>query len=424
MAESQQQPNAALRFPAGLNNRARETALPEGALRTCTNLDVTREGTLRVRDGLRLILTGAWHSLYAHPHGAYLCAVQNNVLGVVRQGVFTALTAVLGPVRYADLNGEVFWTDGNSQGRIDAAGGLTFWGLNPPPPLQAIVVTGQGGLAAGTYQITYTARVNGLESGAPDPLALEVAAGGGIQVTIPASSARFAVYVTPPNGQSSEFAQAAELAGGATAVIGVGQRGKNLESLRAVKPFAADHLCAYKGRLWAATGSTVWFTDTLSPHWLFPENGYFLFDAPVTLLEATEDGIYIAAGERTYFLQGTELDKLNLRPVLYYGAVPGSGLGSFPYYILIDAQGMVPTRSCAWLSTDGVFCIGRAGGMVSRVTDTQMSLSAGLRGLVAYWTHDGLRSFLVATDETETVVNAARDQAVATVFQNGVVLGP
>lgn len=413
-----------LKFPGGVNNRDREYALPEGSLREAVNLDVTRDGGLRVRDGLRQLMTGAWHSLFPHPHGAYLCAVKDGSLGVVKTGEFTALTTVAGPVRYADLNGDVFWSDGHIQGRIDGAGALAAWGLNPPPALQAVALTGQGGLDAGTYQITYTATINGLESGAPNPVILDVVAGGGIQVTTPASAARFAIYITPPNGQSLEFARAAELVGGVTAVIGAGNRGKNLESLRAVKPFPADHLCAYKGRLWAATGMTVWFTDTLSPHWLFPENGYFLFDAPVTLLEAAEDGLYIAAGERTYFLQGTELDKMNLRPVMYHGAVSGSGFGEFPYYVLIDAQGMMPTRSCAWLSTDGVFCIGRAGGMVSRVTDKSVSLSTGLSGLITYWQHDGMRSFMVATNDQEQVVNAARDQTVATVFQQGVSLGP
>jgi len=426
MAEPQKQtdPSIALKFPEGINNRARETSLPEGSLRECTNLDVTNEGTLRVRDGLRQLMTGAWHSLYPHPHGAYLCAVKDGSLGVVKNSEFISLTPVVGPVRYADFNGDVFWSDGDSQGRIDGSGGLVVWGLNPPPQLQVVVVSDQGGLDAGDYQITYTASVNGLESGAPYPVQVKVPAGGGIQVTTPVSSARFSIYLTPPNGQSLEFTKVADLSGGVITVVGSGQRGKNLESLGAVKPPPSDHLCAYKGRLWAATGTTVWFTDTLSPHWLFPENGYFLFDAPVTLLEAAEDGLYIAAGERTYFLQGTELDKMNLRPVLYNGAVPGSGLGEFPYYVLIDSQGMIPTRSCAWLSTDGVFCVGRAGGMVSRVTDKSVSLSAGLRGLSAYWQHDGLRTFLLATDNQEQVVNAARDRSVAVLFQNGVSLGP
>lgn len=415
--ESPDDPSVTLKFNAGLNNRARETALPEGALRQCTNLDVTNEGTLRVRDGLRLWLSGAWHSLYPHPHGAYLCAVKDSMLGVVKNSGFTALTAVVGPVRYAELNGDIFWSDGTEQGRIDGAGALVGWGLNPPPALQATVVAGQGGLAAGTYQITYTALVSGLESGAPVPLQLEVATGGGISVTTPTSSARFAVYLTPPNGQSHEFAKVAELAGGVTVVVGDGWRGKNLESLRAVKPYPADFLCAYKGRLWGTLENTLWFTDALSPHWLFPENGYFLFDAPITLLEATEDGLYIAAGERTFFLQGTEPGSWALRTVRYSGAVRGSGFGLAPFEVMGGTA-----KACVWLATDGVFCIGRASGAVLVVTDKAMSLSAGLRGLSVYWEHAGLCAFLVATDDQEQVGNVADDSTVATVFQHGVVL--
>lgn len=415
-------PSIALRFPKGLNNRDRETALPDGALRVARNLDVTNNGTLRVRDGLRSVLAGDWHSLYPHPHGTSLLAVKDDVLGLF-DGGFTGLVAVSGPVRYCELNGEVFWTDGDVQGRIDATGALKPWGLNPPPPIQALPVL-TGGMDAGTYQVTYTALVAGLESGAPTPEQVGVAQGGGIQVTMPAGSATFAVYVTTANGESASFAKVAELAGGATAAIAADTpRGKNLESLRAVKPFAADHLCSYKGRIWAATGSTVWFTDTLSPHWLFPENGFFLFDAPVTLLAPVEDGLYIAAGNRTWFLQGAALDQFALRPVAAHGAVSGTGLIAFPYYILLG-QGQPPGPACAWLSTDGVFCIGRAGGVINRVTDAQLSLATGLRGITAFWEHDGLRSFLLATSDDAQVVNAVRDVAVLSVLQQGVVLGP
>lgn len=413
----------ALRFPAGLNNRARETALPDGALRQCTNLDVTNEGGVLVRAGLRLLASGVWNSLFTPSFADYCCAVRNGWLGIWQNDAFTPIVEVTPPVCYAELNGEVYWSDGELQGRLTATGAAATWGLEAPPQPVVVAVTGQGGLASGDYQVALTALVGGLESGALSPVPVTVAAGGGIQVTAPAApgTVSFAVYCTPPNGSSAELTQALHLAGGATAVIGAGESGRRLETLGAVKPLPAQALCVYRGRLWAASGTVVWFTDEASPHWLFPERGYFQFEAPVTLLAAAEDGIYVAAGERTYFLQGRSPQDMTQRPVLAAGAVPGTQLSAFPFASLLSGPGAVPTQSCAWLATDGVFCIGRAGGMVSRVTEAALSLAVGEQGHLAYWTHDGLRSFLLAVTEGQ-VSNAAHDVAVAAVWPQGVAL--
>lgn len=73
-----------LKFPVGINNRDREYALPEGALREAVNLDVTRDGGLLSRKGLREVLTGDCHSLFTHPHGRFMLLVLNNKLFVYR----------------------------------------------------------------------------------------------------------------------------------------------------------------------------------------------------------------------------------------------------------------------------------------------------------------------------------------------------
>jgi hypothetical protein len=416
-----------MKFPLGLNNKARETALPDGALRVCTNMDVTREGTLSVRKGMRRISQGDWHSLYAHPHRHYLCAVQDGYLGIWRDSVFEpVVSGISSSVRYTDLNGDVFWTDGQKQGRFDVNGVPQPWGLAPPAFVSVRPVI-EGGFDAGQYQVALTSIYQGLESGALSPDIVTVEAGGGIEVTVPTTAAllQFGIYVTPANGGSQSLFKVDTVSSGTTVVIGRGhQPGKRLESLYAVKPLPANYLVTYKGRIWAATDSILWFTDTLSPHWLFPDEGYYQFDSSITLLAAAEDGLYIAAGERTYFLQGAKPTDMTLRPVLYDGAVPGCSTGEFPYHVLVQEDGMIRTRSCAWLSTDGVFCVGRPGGMISRATDKMMSLNIGRRGTLSFWQDDGMRRFLISVDSVgeQMVVNPAMDRQVRQVFKNGVNL--
>lgn len=420
MPEPQQAPSPiVLKFPAGLDNRSRETALPEGTLRDCVNMDVTREGTLLTRKGLRLLTAGDFHSFYSPPHGRFALVVKDGNLCRWDGSTFTVLRAANGLRRmsYASLNDEVFFSDGLIQGRVTTTGALDFWGLSTPPsPTCGAVST--GGMTAGTVRVTLTALSGHLESGAPEPVALTLADGGGVVVAVP-TGATFRVYVTDVDGDI--FRAVVDVASGSSVPIGVGYRGKPLESLGAVRPYPGQYVTAYKGRLWIASGSTVWFTDTLSPHWLVPNEGYFSFESPITMLGAAEDGLFVGTADRVYYLQGTKPADMNMRPTLHIGAIPGSGLNDMPMDVLLG-QGSFPTRCCSFVDTDGVFCIGRPGGIVQRITDDRYVAGNARQADLRYVQHDGLSQFLALLDDEYGNANAAIDTAVVAINSNGTTL--
>lgn len=418
MAESPVVP--ALKFPLGLNNRDRESALPEGTLREAVNVDITRDGGLLVRQGLRAIAAGNFHSFYGHPYQTYVLAVQDGSLIRWDGSTINALRAVHPTARmsYASLNNDVFFSNGHEQGRVTSAGTLSLWGLPTPPAPGCVAVSSTGGLRAGTLRVTQVAVVDGLESGAPEPVAVAVAEGGGVQVTVP-TGATFRVYATDVDGEM--FRQAATVTSGGTALIGAGFVGKPLESLFAVKPLPGLWITAFKGRLWVASGSVVWFTDTLSPHWLFPQAGYYAFEDTVTGIVAAEDGLYIGTAARVWYLQGSKPAEMTLRPVLHLGMVAGSGLNDVPTDVLLG-QGAFPSRCGAFLDTDGVFCIGRPGGVVQRITEQRYVMAPAERASVAYWQHEGLRQFTVALESVQGAANQALDGLVQATFANGTAL--
>jgi hypothetical protein len=335
----------------------------------------------------------------------------------------TTLTAVTGPAVYAMLNDEIFWSDGAVTGRIRTDGTAGVWGLaTPAMPPHSLTA---GDLTAGNYLLTMTAVQisTGLESGAGEPVSVTVPSNGGIQVTAPtASGVQFWFYLTPPYGERHELRRAAVVASGATTIFSASGLGMPIRSLLAVKPLPSQALVAFKGRLWAASGKVVWFTSELSPHWLFPHEGYYQFESDVTMLGATEDGLYIGLYDRVYYLQGADPYQMTQRPVANVGALSGGGT-ELPYELFVG-QGGLPTRSCFWWDSDGMLCIGKPGGIIVRPTADRSAAGEALTGGGRCRAYNGIRQLISILYGADAVVGRvqATDVAIATIFANGVSL--
>lgn len=423
MTDSQQQVQLPpLKFPQGIDNRSREYAVSQDALRVCDNLDVTRDGGLLSRKGMRSVAAGDCHSIFAHPGQRFaLVVIDGQLSRMDSDETITALVEVVGTVAYAIFNDDVYWTDGKSVGRVLASGELGVWGMNSPPsPL--VTVLANGGLHAGTYQVAMTAiHSSGIESGASEPVVVTLAEGEGLSVTTPAASGvQFAIYRTTANGGKDELRQAF-LANPATAVaLGIGSLGKHLETLYVVKPIPGQCIAHHKGRLWVASGNVVWFTDAKSPHWLRPEQGYYQFESRVSMLGAAEDGLYVGLYDRVYFLQGTDPEKMTQRPVSSVGAVPGSAT-EIPYDVFLGDSGF-PTRQCAWWDREGFLCIGKPGGILIRPTKPRYSAGESAGGSMTYRADSGLRQLVTALSTTSEQPLVAKDTLVMETFSNAVVL--
>ena len=412
-------PVISMSFSAGLDNRARETDMPEGAWRTLDNVDVTREGNILVRQGLRQLLTGAWHSLIQYQSRLY--AVKDGVLGYYAGGVFTALVTLLtdAPVRYAIHNEELYWTTPYQQGRIVGTA-ATIWGMALPPLIQA-TVSSVGGLDAGIYQVTMTAvHSSGLESGASEPVAVTVAQNGGIDITVPTGSS-FRVYRSAANGGRDELRLATTVASGESTVLGAAALGKRLESLFAVKPPPGQALCSFKGRLWVAAGSVLQYTSHLSPHWILPHS-YFSFPEPITGLDAAEDGLYVATAGGVWFLGGTDPAQMTQRLVSTVGAVPGSPAHELPMDVF-SGEGQPAAHQAAWVDSEGYLCLGKPGGVLLRPHKQRYSMGQHTRAGLAFRQYQGQRQVLVmASSDEETNPLIAVDGAVSEVAANGFAL--
>lgn len=397
MAKSDTASVFVLKFPAGIDNRSREHSLEEGAARTIVNLDVTRDGGVRCRDGARLVVAGDCHSMFAHPNGRYALLARDGFLcRMDADESLTALVAVMGPVAYADLNDEIYWSDGASAGRVTADGEASIWGLATPPSPAIATVDGYG-MPAGTYLVAMTAEhvATGLESGAAEPSTVVLTGTSGLSVTAPGASAnfRFRVYLASIYGGQDELRWVTTLDPGATTVLSSAEPdGPRLQSLLAVKPYPSTHLAAFKGRLWGASGSVVWHTSERSPHWLFPADSYYPFESSVRMLGAAEDGLYVGLADRIYYLQGANPREMTQRMVSSIGAVDGGGQ-ALPADVFAG-QGGFPSRQCSWWDVEGTLCIGKPGGVVVHPNGERYSAGVATISSSCYRAREGLRQWV------------------------------
>ncbi|MBK7544103.1 MAG: hypothetical protein IPI57_20695 [Candidatus Competibacteraceae bacterium] len=411
-----------LKFPGGLNNRSRENEIPDTALRVADNLSVTNAGGLLCRKGARRVLSGSVHSPF--DAGEFLLLVVNGVLSRF-DGIGSATSLVTlsydVPVRYASLNGSVYWVTQFERGRIDASGLVAPWGIETPPQIRAVATT--GGLRPGDYWITYTAMLpSGLESGAPAPVSVSLPSGGGINVTVPSGSGvAFNVYLSPPDGTVDEIRYAIRLLPGTSATVDSPPLGRLLESLLAVRPFTGQALCAYRGRLWIGQGSVIWYTSERSPHWLFPDAGFISTPDQVTLLGAVEDGIYLGTNSAIWFLAGNDPNEMTMRQVSSVGAVEGTGM-ALPDDAF-SGEGTLPSTRCAWMDTEGYFCVGYSGGAVARPTKVAYCAGRHLSGASGFWQYEGLRqAIIVLSDNGIPAQLSAVDTPLHEINQYGTTL--
>lgn len=371
----------------GLNNRALDASLPDGALRTAINIDLDNQGAVRTRQGARLVTSGSCHSFWGHSSTEWALCVIGGFLCRLAGSSLVSLRAVQ-PLSmcYAELDGYVYFSNGVDQGRVSSSGVLDYWGINTPPAPVCTPIT-LGGLRAGTVRIVQTAIApSGFESGASSPVAITIPEGGGVSVTVP-TGASFFVYATDVDGDV--FRQVGGMwTSGTSFVVGKSQRGKVVESLFASRPPAGGYLAEYMGRIWIANGSVLWFTDSKSPHWVFQESGYFQFDAPIVLLAAVNDGLFVGTAQDVSFMQGTSPSEMVRKSVWLRGAVESSS----PVKIPSDILSQQPLgQSCAWIDLDGVLCLGRSGGVVQPIGADAYRAGKASRVSLSYFEHDGLR---------------------------------
>jgi len=418
-------------WPGGLNNRARETEsvnidnrlkIPVGQfLRGATNVDLTLQGKPLRRPGYTSLQTGFMHSLWRSGdvpfalvvYEGYLCSISGPERAIAQ------LQAVdwVRPMSYATVNDRVYFSNGIDKGCVNFLGVLQVWGLpvSSPPVLAA---TADLGLNAGQYQVAVTYRAStGEEGGASEPVAITVTQGQGIAVTLPTPPAGVAyvnVYVTQANSEVFNlYAMLPPVTSSLDiGIAGMGE-GRVLETLNLAPPLPADLVRYFNGRLYFSVGEAVFFTEALRYGLVRYSQNVYMMPGEVTLLEPSEDGLYVGYDDTVVFIRGENPYDVTQTRVNSRGPVKYTGT-RIPGYFLDRGQEYIPV----WWTLQGGLVAGLPGGETLRMTEDRLAVPTFGAGAIFAREREGMRHLVSALRQPGQDSFGASDSVVAEIRRN------
>lgn len=362
------------RFPGGIDNRSDEASLPDDRLRAAENVDIDAQGLAMRRPGVTLRDAGAKHSLWSDARYPRMLAIEGSTLiAYDRALTLSTLASGLGrpylPMAFTVMHDRCYYSNGYDRGELDSDGDRRDWAPEQPGGQPLVAAAAAGGLAAGDYQVAITfVDIDGRESGSTLAALVAVGEGQGIALTaIPqpvAVTTTLRVYVSGANGDILYLAREL-IAGATTATIGAHTAGRPIET-QFLKPLPAGQIVrAWGGRLLSADGAFVRWSPALHYGLHDPVRGWVRFPDDIALMEpagqAQNAGLYVASGNRTYYMTGPNPAEWQRVIAHAAGAAPGSAQQIDAEKLKLEGvTGLVPV----WYTTEGRFVAGLPGGTV------------------------------------------------------------
>ena len=381
---------------------------PPPQLRTAENVDLDRHGLPRRRQGRIKRLSLADGRALAS-FGDTLLLVDGDSLFRVEPNGWSQYLLAHGlptdqPVMMAEHGGSVWWACGDVRGSLRQ--GIPFhWGLPTPAILSATPTA--GGLPPGRYLVTATVERDGLESGAQQPVLVDLPNGGGISVQVATAPAETLLYCSTPDGKTPFFAAT----------------GSRIESLPTTDPcdFIGCHpppeghlLAGFGGRLLLAADNILyWSLPGAYHHWrtgldlqLFPDR--------ITMLAPLDGGFYVGTEREVMWIQGDDPENWSPRTVDTRPALEGTSL-------LIDGRKIpelqYPGVVQVWATTDGL-AAGLPDGTVRHLTDGRLAIDPHQHATLAYREERGLRQILMGLRDRQAVSSfGASDTATCRIIR-------
>lgn len=320
-------------------------------MRDAVNMDPNASGTFTLRAGYERIYQGdnvrgvlALGSMLLIADGEDLVEfnLHTNSHRVIRQ--------IAGSGRFAgDVHaGRLYFCTENECLEYDGTT-VRQWGVPDvlmQPPVQALA---QGGsLQAGHYRVAVTfTDAWGREGGTDKPLVVGVAAGGALQVSLPAPPAGCTANLYCSSLDGATLYRQGNYAQADVVVVGyVRDDADRLTTVLQRAPMPGDHVLSHNGVLLIADRHVLWQTVPMTPHLVNRRSGFFQFPAEIGALLSA--GSVFVSADRCYAISDIESPTPGQRVVFDFPAIPGTAVQ------LPDGRGAWMTRYGQAVTVDGV----------------------------------------------------------------------
>lgn len=380
----------------GVDQLSREDSLPERSssgslerrLREALNVDIEDDGKVRRRSGYTSVVGQLnAHSLFTSPSGRWVYFNGNGSIYALdsTNDSVTLLGSGYEPlysISYANVNGVTYFSNGSVTGVIDEDTlSILPWGIEPP----SVPSSASGDLLAALTYVTNT----GEESGAAAIFTT------GTTLALPSSSdsrvVSIRVYASPDNGDEVYLYK--EVPNGTPSVDLSGNRsgGVALETAFCDR-MPAGHIVRYfNGRIYVASKNVLYWSLPLYYGVHDTAANFLYYSDPITLMEPIgEEGIYVSAGKRTYFLSGRGPEDFSQAIRHPAGAVPGTGQP-----VRGGIMGLEDDRLFVyWWSKAGYPVLGGPDGRVLPIRDSQIASGEAESGATILREWEGLTQLI------------------------------
>lgn len=172
-------------------------------------------------------------------------------------------------------------------------------------------------------------------------------------------------------------------------------------------PPKAEHIAAYKGRIYLATGRTIWATEVYQYDAVDRTRGFMQLEHEITLLMAMSDGLYAGTTGGLYFLGGVygsmQLVHVHSSPVVGPGIVVPAQLVH-----LQAGQAPLPTGEAIVFICDGGLHAGFDGGTCFNLTEGRVELPKAQSAALLFRQEYGGNVIVAVTDSGGTPTANAR----------------
>lgn len=399
-------------WPQGVNNLASEGRLPTDefgrrvALREAVNVDLTKEGDVRRRQGrgAALFACDMGHSLWSDPaldFGLYVDGGQLHAMFSTGERQALGVYAGSGMLSYALVGDRVYYCGNGASGVVDAQFNAYPWAPEFPSGQPTVAAVAGGGMPAGQYQIAVAfVDALGRESGTTLAARIDLAAGEGADLSdIPQPTSlgtSIAVYATEANG-SVLFRYATLSAGTDTVSMTSAPLGRSMKT-SLLQPMPPGQIVrVFNGVQLVAVGKRLLWSPPMRYGTTDPARNMIPFPHEIDLVEpagAGESGagVFVSAGPRTYWLAGAKPKDWQQSIAYASGAVPRSSVRVPGTVAGLDDASPITV----WLARDGQFCRGVPGGKVLPMTPGRTAVDDAEYGAALYRAQDGIQQVVVA----------------------------